>query len=254
MKSKGDVFLVYKYLGESPLDAVRRVKKENPFLGEKRIAYAGRLDPMAEGLLLLVAGEELKNFDSYLQFDKEYEAEILFGFSTDSYDILGIPETKRKNLSRTEDACKTIKSLQGEFTFRLPPFSGYNMKGKPLFWWALQSRLGEIDIPVKKAKIYSLEIEDRKEPKRDEIKEDILKKIESVKGDFRQKEITEKWKDVFAREKRDRFLLLKIKVKCSSGCYIRSIAQEAGERLGTGAVLFYLKRTAIGEHTIKDVT
>ena len=45
---------------------------------------------------------------------------------------------------------------------------------------------------------------------------------------------------------------LKIKVHCSSGTYIRTLAEDIGKALGTGAYLTALRRTEIGTFSIKD--
>ena len=54
------VNLVYKKLGQTPLEALLDFKNKNPdFSGS--MTYAGRLDPMAEGLLILLSGDKLKD-------------------------------------------------------------------------------------------------------------------------------------------------------------------------------------------------
>ena len=50
----------------------------------------GRLDPLAEGVLLILIGDECKNKEKYLGLDKEYEVAIIFGISTDTGDALGL--------------------------------------------------------------------------------------------------------------------------------------------------------------------
>ncbi len=240
----------YKKIGESPLDLIERLKEEKPELRDEKMAYAGRLDPMAEGLVLIVIGEELKNFDSYLELDKEYEAKILFGFSSDTYDILGL--AKKGDLQRVseEKVKKALGEMEGEFSFSLPPFSGYKIKGKPLFWWALEKRIDEVQIPQKKATVYSLNILKTETVKKKDLRREVLGKIEQVKGSFRQEEITERWKKILKEEREDEeYPVAEIKVACSSGCYIRSIANEVGAVLGTGAILLHLKRTKIGKET-----
>ncbi len=230
------------------MDLIKRLREESPELRDEKMAYAGRLDPMAEGLVLIVIGEELKNFDNYLKLDKEYEAKILFGFSSDTYDILGI--AKNGDLQRVSEGRvkKVLKELKGEFFFSLPPFSGYKIKGKPLFWWALEDRLAEVYIPKKKATVYSLSVVKTERMKKEDLRKDILWKIEQVKGCFRQKEISKRWKEIFDAEREEKeYLVVKIKVSCSSGCYVRSIVNKAGTVLGTGAVLLHLKRTKIGK-------
>jgi tRNA pseudouridine(55) synthase len=215
----------YKKMGISPLDLIKEIKEKNPHLQKERMAYAGRLDPMAEGVVLLVVGDELKNFDSYLNLDKEYEGKILFGFNSDTYDILGLAEKREK--VEEEIAEEILKNFVGKFSFKFPLFSSYKIKGKPLFWWTRQERLSEIEIPKKEVEIYSLDVLKKEWIKEGDLREIIISKIEKVKGDFRQDEIIKKWKDIL-RDNEEDYLLVDIRISCSSGCYVRSIAKEAG--------------------------
>jgi tRNA pseudouridine(55) synthase len=248
-----EVFPIYKPEGLSPLDAVKKLKKENLELQDEKVAYAGRLDPMAEGVVLIVTGDSLKKFKHFLKLDKEYEAEILFGFSSDSLDVLGLAEKKEKDSFKEEEVEKVLKSLEGEFVFKPPFFSSYRYKGKPLFWWARQGRLEEVELPDKKTAIYSLEILDKMKIEKKFLEEKIEEKIKKVKGDFRQEEITKKWRSVFQKEGGDKkYLIVKIKVHCSSGCYIRSIADRTGRLLNSGAILFSLKRIRIGKYKLNN--
>ena len=236
----------YKRIGESPLDLINRLREEQPELKDEKMAYAGRLDPMAEGLVLIVIGKELKNFDHYLKMDKEYEAKMLFGFSSDTYDILGIAEKSVFQQINKMEVEKVLQKMEGEFNFSLPPFSSYKIRKKPLFWWALKDRLQEIQIPKKKVFIYSLDVVGREYLSAGELQKEILGKIKKVKGNFRQEEVIKRWERVFSEtEREEKYLVLTVKITCSSGCYARSIAHEAGKRLKTGAVLLHLKRTRI---------
>ena len=81
--------LLYKKIGETPLECLNRFKVENSEYESLPMTYAGRLDPMAEGLLLVLVGEECKKKEDYLYLSKEYEIEVLFGFETDTADVLG---------------------------------------------------------------------------------------------------------------------------------------------------------------------
>lgn len=73
--------LIYKHIGETPLEALERFRREQGIAADVPMTYAGRLDPMAEGLLLILLGEECKNKEKYLGLDKEYEVEVLFGIT-----------------------------------------------------------------------------------------------------------------------------------------------------------------------------
>ena len=94
MKKAGEnnIFNVFKPIGISPLGAIKALKEKYPELKNEKMTYAGRLDPLAEGALLILAGNAVHEKEKYLKLDKEYEGEILFGFTTDTYDILGLPK------------------------------------------------------------------------------------------------------------------------------------------------------------------
>jgi tRNA U55 pseudouridine synthase TruB len=88
MRSKAEILKIYKNLGETPLECLYRFKADHPVYQETKMTYLGRLDPMAEGLLLVLAGNT-RDKEKYLSLDKTYEFEVLWGFESDTYDILG---------------------------------------------------------------------------------------------------------------------------------------------------------------------
>ena len=81
--------IVYKKKGQTPLAVIKELKETDQNLRMVPLTYAGRLDPLAEGVLLVLCGNECHKKDEYLALPKEYEVTILFGFSTDTYDVLG---------------------------------------------------------------------------------------------------------------------------------------------------------------------
>ena len=86
------VLKVWKNTGQTPLDTIDQLRIDNPEYKDEKITYAGRLDPLAEGEMILLVGEEVHNKQDYLDLEKEYEVDILLGVSTDSFDILGLVE------------------------------------------------------------------------------------------------------------------------------------------------------------------
>ena len=80
----------------------------------------------------------------------------------------------------------------------------------------------------------------------------ILRKIDLVKGDFRQNEIKQRWEELFDSEnKNKKFLVVDLTINCSSGTYIRAIADDLGSNYG-GGLLMSLKRTKVGRFEVKD--
>lgn len=238
--------IIYKEVGETPLEALERLRASNIELINQKLSYAGRLDPMAEGLLMITIGDENKNKEEYLNLDKIYEAEILFGVSTDTFDLLGkvvanksITAIDEKNLS------KVMNSFLGEHEWDYAPFSSKTVDGIPLFELA-RKKLIKI-LPKRKSTLYSLVNRGMRFVTIEEVKRNTFNKISKVKGDFRQNEILALWDEYFelAREK---LYVLSLTLAVSSGFYVRTFVNEVGKKTGTGAVLYSLKRTKIGEH------
>lgn len=166
--------VVYKKMGETPLQTIERFRDENEEYADVKLSYAGRLDPMAEGALLIVIGEENKQKDKYLGLDKEYVFDILFGFNTDTYDILGkVTESKIKDVSE-EDISSVLETFKGERVQEYPPFSSKTVEGKPLFQWAREGKLNEIEIPINKVTISEIKLESVKTITETELKKYIF--------------------------------------------------------------------------------
>lgn len=249
---RSEILNIYKPLGISPLMAINRFIEQNKAYAGLKMTYAGRLDPMAEGVLLVLSGDIVNEKDRYLKLEKEYEAEILFGFETDTYDILGIPAKKEKIKISDEEIKEEVKKFQGEISLPLPPYSSYKIKGKPLFAWARERNLDKVEIPIRKTKVYDIKLLENYDIKSGDINKTIAERIDKVMGDFRQNEIKDAWKKLLQNTDTEKFKLIKIKFSVSGGTYIRSIAHELGKRLGSGAILFSLKRTRVGEYKIEN--
>jgi len=181
-------------------DVVENLRKILKF---KKIGHAGTLDPNASGLLLACVGKATKIAQFLTEYDKEYEAVIKLGVTTDTYDQEGkIIQTKDDFKISEEKLREVVESFKGE-TWQTPPiYSAIKQKGKKLYQYA---RAGQ-KVERNKRKIF-------------------IRDIQILKIDLPYVEL---------------------KVNCSKGTYIRSLAHDIGERLGCGAHLFSLCRTKVG--------
>ena len=242
-----------KRMSETPLECLERFRKANPEYINEKMTYAGRLDPMAEGKLIVLVGEECKQKDKYLEMDKEYEVDILFAFKTDSYDILGLIEEVSSidflvnyDISQHDISLKRfLENTKGKFLQKYPIFSSKTIKGKPLFQITKDGELGQKEIPKKEVEIYKSELLKSYYISGRDLKANIMKRILLLKGDFRQEEILEKWNQELRGREEEKFLLSKIRIKCSSGTYMRTLANRLGEFLEIPALAFKIKRTQI---------
>ncbi len=240
--------ILYKEIGKTPLQALEQFRQENDDYKDQKLGYAGRLDPMAEGLLLILIGDENKKRKEYERLDKTYEFEVLFGTSTDSYDVMG--KIKKFGEARIDEKeiNKLIKLYKGKMMQEYPPFSSPRVQGKPLFYWAREGRLNEIKIPKKKIEIKEIEVIGKYEIKSNDLLNEISNRLTNVSGEFRQIEILNEWEKLLKKEME--FEILKFRINCSSGTYVRSIANKMGNDLGIGGIAYKIKRTKIGKFKV----
>jgi len=240
---------LYKPVAITPLRAIEKFRLNNPEYKNKKMSYPGRLDPMAEGVLLLLVGNENKKMTSYMKLDKEYKAQILFGFKSDSFDILGLPEKNMIDID-IKQLKKQIKQFKGQYHQKIPPFSSLRIKRKPLFYYARTNQLENIDIPIKTVVIKNIIINSVHTITSNRLLKEIKNKINKLKGDFRQDNILERWENLLI-DKNERYIVTEVTIACSSGTYIRAIANDLGKIFGS-ALLLNLIRTKVGKFSIKD--
>lgn len=246
------IHVIYKPLGLTPLEALLRYKAKIYIKDSEPMTYAGRLDPMAEGVLIALSGKAIKRKSEFLSLPKKYNANVLFGYSSDSYDALGMAKQTKLNTPITAElATRAAMSFQGMHKLRLPAYSSVPINGKPLFEWAQDKRLEEIEIPNRIMNIRAIEVEGFRSMQPNELLEYLHTAISKVSGDFRQKEIIEQWSNLLEKQDYPLFTV-QLDIACESGTYIRSIADALGKKLGTGALLLQLKRTAVGLYEARD--
>lgn len=242
------MILISKPLGQTPLESIKELQRQNQNLKDTRLAYAGRLDPMATGLLVVLEGEECKKRDAFQNLEKEYDFEVLFGVESDTFDSLGKLINIDNHKVEVKEALKAAFSFRGKFMQSYPPFSSKTVNNKPLYHWAREGKLGEIQIPQKQVEIFDIKyISDCKLTSAEVISE-VKSRVELVKGDFRQEEIISSWNKLEGLSLE--FQLVRFSAEVSSGTYIRALAHELGKALGTHAIAWNIKRTRVGEYRL----
>ncbi len=249
---------IEKEPGETPLQAIERFRTEAELASTVPLAYAGRLDPMASGKLLVLIGDECKRQKEYHSLDKEYEFEVLFGFSSDTGDTLGKAVRSATNTPTETDIIALSEKLLGEVALPYPIFSSKTVNGKPLFLWTLEGRLHEIEVPTATTHIFSLSYLSSRTATAAEIQADIHKRIlritpvtaESKKlgEDFRRVPILALWDELLGTNPDEQFFIARFKTVCSSGTYIRSLAPHMAQVLGTTGLAYSIHRTKIGRY------
>lgn len=231
-----------KKVGETPLEFLTRWRSENRGFHDERLSYAGRLDPMAEGKMLIMVGAENNQREEFLSYDKEYEATFLFGISTDTGDVLGLITNEVDDWWKIsqQEIFSCIEDFVKIKTQKYPWFSSKTVDGIKLFEHFKNGNLN-IERPTRDVEIKSVEILNFEEINTDEVESYIFESIGKVNGDFRQDEIVARWREFFAKNSRTKLQTAKIKILVSSGTYIRALT----ENFPFPTILLKLNRTQI---------
>jgi tRNA U55 pseudouridine synthase TruB len=148
-----------------------------------------------------------------------------------------------------------LKKYIGKSVQKYPNFSSKPINGTPLFQLARDSGLEGVEIPEHEVEIFNAEFLGRREVDKEELLKNIEDKINLVKGDFRQEEILKTWQEVLGPKdnsntdsvQETKFIIDKIKMKVSSGFYIRQFVSDLSKELNFPAVTFHIKRTSVGD-------
>ncbi|MES2203297.1 MAG: hypothetical protein V4474_03195 [Patescibacteria group bacterium] len=250
--SAGQVLNLYKKLGETPRERLERLRQDQPHYAHEVLSYAGRLDPMAEGVLITLVGSANKRRETYLDLGKEYVLDILFGFDTDTYDILGrVMETGDADTITRVRVQQGLNEFRGRIAQEYPPYSSKVVEGKSLFEWARGGALSSLVLPSRTVTIHHLDIEGLYKIKEADFLAYITDSVEKVQGDFRQEEIMLDWKRHLKPTGKREFPCVTVKVECSSGTYMRSIAHGLGQELGVPALALHILRSKVGDYSVE---
>lgn len=252
--------IIEKAVGETPLAALERYRLTDPALSGVPLAYAGRLDPMACGKLLVLIGEECKQQRKYHALDKAYTFEILFGVGSDTGDVLGLLtwDEKPPEITYKHIAGITKKISGSALTLPYPAFSSKTVQGKPLHIWTLEKRLDEITIPSATTTIYALACTGITKHKAHDLASYSLEKIGTIPtvteaskrlgADFRRNDVRASWKEFDENDRGSEYTVATFTCICSSGTYIRSLTEYMGTLLATQALALSIRRTEIGSY------
>jgi tRNA pseudouridine55 synthase len=174
----------------------------------KKVGHCGTLDPLAEGVLLVLFGSATKQQDRLMHQDKIYTATILLGRSTDTGDVTGkaIAESALPADAQQRLPC-ILAGLTGKIMQVPPMYSALKYGGKKLYELARQGLT--VERQPRQITIYKIELLSFETPR------------------------------------------LSLRVHCSSGTYIRTLAEDIGALLGCGGTIEKLRRDCVGNYTLE---
>lgn len=248
---------VHKKVGETPLTALERLRTLRPELDGVPLAYAGRLDPMASGLLLVLVGEECKRQERYRGLDKEYEIQVVLGLGSDTGDVLGLVESGGVYpIPSQKEVMHVLASEVGEFERPYPAYSSKTVDGVPLFYRSLEGTLPDT-LPTHRERLYSLSLVSIEQVDKQELYERVQEKLnlapttnepsKALGADFRIQAVRESWMKA-QQECQSPLAVLTVRVVAGSGSYMRSLASRLGAAFETKGLALSIHRTKIGRY------
>lgn len=245
-----------KPIGQTPLEAIQSWKTAHPEYAMVPASYAGRLDPMASGKLLVLLGDECKRQATYHTLDKEYEIEVVLGIGSDTGDVLGIVRASTHAKLSQREVRRALRTFVGSRTVPYPIFSSKTVGGKPLFLYALEHTLHTIAVPTHTETLYSVTLTNSELVESQSLQrriETLLDKApvstepsKELGADFRISEVRASWKDIWEKQTVPCYRVLTLRISCASGAYMRTLASDLGKALGTDALALSIHRSRIG--------
>ncbi|WP_291271060.1 tRNA pseudouridine(55) synthase TruB [Geothrix sp.] len=117
------IHLVHKTVGQSSFDVIRGFKRRAFEAGQKKLAlgHGGTLDPFADGLLLVLAGQATRLMELMHPLPKTYVAEVAWGLETDTCDLHGKPASEATEAQLSPEALEAALAPFQGWTDQVPP-------------------------------------------------------------------------------------------------------------------------------------
>lgn len=205
-----------------------------------KVGHAGTLDPLATGVLIVCTGKATKRIEELQSGTKEYVATLKLGATTPSFDM----ETEEDQIYPISHITRelvetTLPQFLGRIEQVPPAFSAVKVDGKPAYKMARKGK--DVEMKVKTLVIDDIELLSYDvDPLNPGVKPEAIK--------IKHADLAEalRLSDMSGQP------TITLRVVCSKGTYIRALARDIGEALGTGAYLTSLTRTRVGDYKIQD--
>lgn len=220
--------MVDKPRGRSSFWMVNQYKKKFPGL---KVGHAGTLDPLAEGLLIILVGKATKLQKEFEFLDKQYRVELVFGLASSSFDLDGeINLTgKLEKLGKINKGLieKEVKdNFFGQFVQTVPIYSAVKRKGQRLYKLARKGKGEKLVLPKREVELSQFSLLSLTPLKKEMLAESVDEALE-----------------IYPK--------LVMDISVSKGFYVRSLVSDLGKKLSVGAVTTKLVRTRIGPYRLK---
>lgn len=241
-----DLILIDKPYGVTPLEAIEALRRLGIVSEQEKATYAGRLDPLATGLMLILKEEGVHQKEMYLGLPKTYEIEITFGVSTDTGDVLGLPKSTQGAAKLVPSIEQVVALLESTKEITYPAFSSKTVDGIALHEHTRAQ--SEIERPLRAASFHVTHSSTSSRSGK-EIVDLAQNACAMVKGNFRQQQIAHAWNALNLPQELTSYTLT---IDASSGTYMRAIPELLESTFGVASVITKIHRTKVGEFTLAN--
>lgn len=209
MSLKQDITGIFLLDKSSGLTSNAVLQKVKTLWQANKAGHTGSLDPLASGMLPICFGEALKLVRFLLDANKVYQAKIALGQTTDTGDSQGKFLLNRSvPVLSLEEIESVLAQFRGSIEQIPPNYSALKQNGQRFYELARQGRAFEIQKKIRVQQIYSL----------------VLNQYE---------------------DNAPQSAYLSLTVHCNKGTYIRTLAEDIGEKIGCGAHVVELRRMLV---------
>jgi tRNA pseudouridine55 synthase len=242
------MFALDKPVGPTAAQALALLREHDPSLRGVTLGHAGRLDPLAEGLLTVLVGDENRAVHALRTQDKTYELDVLLGVASDSFDALGLVADPVDAPVAAGAVAAACAALEGAYLQRYPPYSQARVGGASLI--ALSRAGAAVERPSAPRVLHTVELLGLGATDAAAAAARAVHRVGLVRGDFRQELIADRWRAAALAAPGARLTVASLRVRCSAGTYMRALAADLGAALGAPAIAWKIRRTAAGPLTL----
>lgn len=247
------IIAVDKPTGRSSHDIVYLARKHYQY---KKIGHAGALDKFASGLLLILIGKSTKLASSLLEMDKQYQARVVLGISTETQDIEGkLLAKKQTQFELSEKLCQAIVThFSGPQKQFVSLYSSVKVNGEKLRIM-MRDQAYNKEIKIDGQEKYLI-MTSKNNPDFQKIiqipaKPITISKFEIIAaGQLQLNDYA--FYDEEIKAIKGPFSYLDLQIDCSKGTYIRQLAEDIGSFLNLPAALVSLRRTRIADINLSN--
>ncbi len=227
------------------VNKIKAVVRNTYGLKKFKIGHAGTLDPLATGLLLVCIGKATKTIPQLQDGDKVYTGTLVLGATTPCYDLeRPVDHYFPYEHINAELLNETVRQFTGTILQVPPMFSAVKIDGQRAYEYA-RTDDPSVTIQPKPVNVYSFEITS--------FREGSTRNAPAAPHTPSPQDIPSK--NLYQHPLGEVPVHLPqadFRIHCGKGTYIRSLARDLGEALGSGAFLSALRREQVGSYTIAD--